>query len=254
MTDDKQAKHKSDTTFKLPEGIIVITGATGQLGSALVESLAAAGVGQLILSCRKNLVQAELLLKRALALGAENVRVIAADLATEDGIEALLLAAGEGKTPVGGFVHLAGINPRTPLAELTRDKLREAAAIDLEAALLLIKGLLPMMDPEASIVLCGSRAAHAPLPKILPYSAAKTGLIGAMANLVGELGPKGVRINMIEPGLIRRVSDAEADQLSEAIPLGRIGTPADFAAVAHFLLSRGSAYITGQRLAVSGGL
>jgi 3-oxoacyl-[acyl-carrier protein] reductase len=88
------------------------------------------------------------------------------------------------------------------------------------------------------------------------YAASKAGLIGATKALALELGPRNITVNAVAPGFI--ATDMAVDVVSEAIvgsiPLGRIGTPEDVAAAVAFLASPGAAYITGQVLAVNGGL
>ena len=91
------------------------------------------------------------------------------------------------------------------------------------------------------------------------YSAAKAGLIGLTKALAKEVGPSGIRVNCVAPGVIDTEMMAGFDaavrqQLAEETPLMRLGTPADVAAAVAFLLSDAAAFITGQVLAPNGGL
>ena len=91
------------------------------------------------------------------------------------------------------------------------------------------------------------------------YSASKAGLIGFSKSLAREVGTRGVRVNAIAPGFIetdmtKPLGEKARDIFLTQIPLGRVGTPADVAAVAVFLASDGAAYITGQVIPVDGGL
>ena len=90
------------------------------------------------------------------------------------------------------------------------------------------------------------------------YSAAKAGLRGLTMALAKELGPSGITVNCVEPGVIDTEMNADygadvMDALAEETPLGRIGTPADVAAAIWFLASDGASFITGQCLGVDGG-
>jgi 3-oxoacyl-[acyl-carrier protein] reductase len=88
------------------------------------------------------------------------------------------------------------------------------------------------------------------------YAATKAGLIGFTKSLAKELGPKGILVNAVAPGLIETdmTRDIDMGSLMEGIPLRRIGTPDDVARVVAFLCSSLSSYITGQVLVIDGGL
>ena len=253
MPREKTAKPKA-IRYALPEGVVVVTGATGTLGSALVPVLASHGADALLLVCRSRLEKAKALAGEAQGLGAGRASVIACDLASDDGVEKVAEEAKTFASPVAGLVHLAGRNERAGVEQLSRRVFRRAVEIDLEAPLLLINRLLPMMTNGASIVLTGSRAAAAGIGGILPYSAAKTGLHGALRSLAQEIGGRGIRVNLVEPGLIRGTPGEELRGMEARIPLRRIGRPEEFAGLVLFLLSGASSYITGERIAVSGGL
>ena len=88
------------------------------------------------------------------------------------------------------------------------------------------------------------------------YAAAKAGLIGASRSIASEVAKKGIRINVVAPGLIETdmIKDAPVEMITNIIPMGRIGKPEEVAAVVRFLCSDDASYITGQVISVNGGM
>jgi 3-oxoacyl-[acyl-carrier protein] reductase len=107
-------------------------------------------------------------------------------------------------------------------------------------------------------VMVSSASAETGLPGQVAYTAAKAGLVGMARTLAAEWGRHGIRCNVVMPGLIATpkvlaLPDATRKALSAALPLGRIGEPAELAATVAFLLSPAAAYITGAVIRVDGG-
>jgi len=88
------------------------------------------------------------------------------------------------------------------------------------------------------------------------YSAAKAGLIGASRSIASEIAKKGIRVNVVAPGLIETdmIRDAPVEMIKNIIPMGRIGKPEEVAKVVRFLCSDDASYITGQVISVNGGM
>lgn len=136
----------------------------------------------------------------------------------------------------------------------------ENLQVNLAAPLQLIHALLQhgCIEQGAGIVMIGSNLARHGLAGKVSYSAAKAGLEGATRSLAHELGPWGIRVNTVAPGVIdtdmTQHFDAEARKsYCEHVPLGRIGRGQDVANVVNFFLSPASGYVTGQVLDVDGG-
>jgi NAD(P)-dependent dehydrogenase (short-subunit alcohol dehydrogenase family) len=163
-----------------------------------------------------------------------------------DGLDAISLNVG---IAVGD--HLGG----TTSADWDR-----VMAINLRSPFLFCKHTLPLLPPGAAIVLTSSTAARVVSTTDSPgYAASKAALSGLCAYVAKEAAPRRVRVNVVMPGLIdtslgRLASLVKPDRDSTPIPLGRQGTGWDIAAAAVFLLSDAADYITGQTLAVDGGL
>jgi len=111
---------------------------------------------------------------------------------------------------------------------------------------------------DASVVVISSASAETGLPGQVAYTAAKAGLVGMARTLAAEWGPRGIRCNVVMPGVIatpkvNALPDAVREGMARSVPAGRIGEPAEIAGTVAFLLSPAAAYITGNVIRVDGG-
>lgn len=237
---------------------VLVTGATRGVGRAIAQALITRG-DAVIAAYRNQHEQAA-----TLAAGSGGrVVPVAADLSTSEG-RATVLAAVDGAGKLDGVVLNAGVAAAgafdAPTDGPDGDLLEMHLNTDLEAPLRLLQGLLRVgaFAPTASIVVVGSNLARRGLAGKVAYAVAKAGLEGAVRGLAHELGPRGLRINVVAPGLLRtdmsagRTEEQWADY-AKTVPLGRAGRPEDVAPVVLFFLGRASAYVTGQVLDVDGG-
>ncbi|MCP2343076.1 SDR family NAD(P)-dependent oxidoreductase [Actinomadura rupiterrae] len=160
-----------------------------------------------------------------------------------------------------GLVHNAGIGIGYGLAGTDPADWDRVLAVNLRAPFLSARAALPLLEPGAAIVLIGSLAGTKPGSRSPSYDASKAGLTGLLRHLAAEAAPRGVRANLLAPGLIDTVmgraasaGNADRDRTARLVPLGRQGTAHEVAAAAGFLLSDRASYITGQVLHVDGGL
>jgi NAD(P)-dependent dehydrogenase (short-subunit alcohol dehydrogenase family) len=149
-----------------------------------------------------------------------------------------------------------------PLTDLDLDAWRKIVDVNLTGALLTAQAAARRMlsQHRGSIIFMASIAGIDPLPGLGAYSVSKAGLLGLMRAMAKELGPSGIRVNAIAPGLIETrfaaalFQDRTAyERLIGRTPLGRHGQPDDIAGTVVFLASDAAAYVTGQVLIVDGG-
>ncbi|XP_046842815.1 dehydrogenase/reductase SDR family member 4-like [Xenia sp. Carnegie-2017] len=163
------------------------------------------------------------------------------------------------------FVSNAAVNPfigRTlDISEEAFDKIFET---NVKSSFLLVKEIVPYMQSQkskGSIVFVSSIAGFTPINDLGAYSVSKTALIALTNVLAKELGPDGIRVNCIAPGVIKTKfsqkfwdNDDLSKEMKKHIPLKRFGTPEECAGLVSFLSSSDASYITGESITISGGV
>lgn len=179
-----------------------------------------------------------------------------ADLAERSQVEELFRQAG----PVDVLVNNAGIAQQKLFSDITPEEWRRMFAVDVEGVFHCCQCALPYMihRKAGSMVNISSVWGQVGASCEVHYSAAKAAVIGLTKALAKELGPSGIRVNCVAPGVIRtemnaHLSGEDMEALREETPLCRIGEPEEVADAVSFLAGEGSRFVTGQILAVSGG-
>ena len=230
---------------------VLITGASGGIGKAAAKAFHREGY-RVILHYNKNEEGA-----KALAAELENALLYKADLADRARVKALAEAFPE--TDV--LVNNAAVDLFALFDLVSEEQEQELYAVNLQAPVtlsrILVKGMLSR--GEGCILNVSSMFGETGGSCEVDYSVTKAALIGLTKALAKEVGPAGVRVNCVCPGVIRtpmndRLTVEEAEDLMTSIPLDRFGTPEEVAEALVFLASEKASYITGAVLDVNGGI
>jgi len=239
---------------------VVVTGASSGIGAGIASRFAEAGAG-LVLHYHRNesgvRQVAELIGKR----GGRAVTV-QADLAQAAGAAALIQQTISACGLLDVLVNNAGIYPLAGLLEVAESEWDQVIAANLRSVHLCTQAAARAMIGQGgsgAIVNIASIEAHNPAPQHSHYSAAKAAVVMYTRSAAAELGPRGIRVNCVSPGLIGREGLEQdwpdgVNAYLKAVPLGRLGQPDDVADACIFLASEGARWITGADLLVDGGV
>ena len=236
---------------------VVITGAAGGIGTALVQRFLARGAR--VFAADRQSDALDRLRDKVGAPG--NLLTATLDVSGEAGCQGFADRVRDEWGVVDVLVNAAGYFPLTPFEELTYAKWREILAINLDGPFLVTSNLLPLLKASRAgrIVNISSASIFVGTPEQCPYVTAKAGLIGFTRCLANVVGPHGITVNAVTPGLtvtdpIKKLFPADAlAKAAQARALKRDETAEDLVGAVCFLASEDAAFITGQILNVDGG-
>ncbi|MET9327600.1 3-oxoacyl-ACP reductase FabG [Tsukamurella sp. NPDC003166] len=234
----------------------VITGAAQGIGYSIAEQFVAEGARVVIADVNLEAAQAaaEKLGGSTVAIGSQ------CDVTSADAVQATLDAAAEAFGPVNVMVNNAGITRDATMRKMTEEMFDQVINVHLKGTWngTRLAGAVMRENGGGTIVNMSSLSGKIGLAGQTNYSAAKAGIVGLSKAAAKELAHLGVRVNAIQPGLIRTaMTEAMPQKVWDAkmseIPMGRAGEVSEIASVALFLASDLSSYMTGTVLEVTGG-
>lgn len=239
--------------------VALVTGASRGIGREIALELAKSGI-----SVAVNYYSSDEKAKELLGLIKNinpNVQLYKADVSQEREVSEMVHKIESQLGEIDIVVNNAGISQIGLFTDMTSSERDRMIGVNLIGAMNVSKAVLPKMIhyKSGSIINISSMWGEVGASCEVVYSAAKAGLIGFTKALAKELGPSGIRVNCISPGVIdtdmnSELSDEDMKELISDIPLNRIGTPNDIAKAVKFLISDKASYITGQVLSVNGGM
>jgi 3-oxoacyl-[acyl-carrier protein] reductase len=242
-------------TIDLSGRTAFVTGSTRGIGRRVAETLHGAGAKVAVVGRSKESADAT-----ASAIG-DRARGFACDVANSESLRRAIAECESSLGPIDILVNNAGVTRDNLLIRLTDQDWDDVLAANLTAAFVSIQAVIKGMMKRrygriinvASIVGITGNKGQA------NYAASKAGLIGLTKSVAKEYAARGVLVNCVAPGFIdtdmtAALPEATRSALLEAIPLGRLGLPADVAGAILFLASDLAAYVTGQTLVVDGGM
>ncbi|NUP34993.1 MAG: SDR family oxidoreductase [Streptomycetaceae bacterium] len=240
----------------------LVIGGSGGIGSASAARLLRDGCSVTLSARREPELAATAERLRPLAPEGAEVRYIAADGCTADGVKAAVDAAAHPGGRLDICVATVGGGKVSPLLAMDEDQFAEDLRRNVISGFLAIKYATPPMAANGggSIVMISTNAAKLSWPYLSGYASGKAGLEALVRCAADELAPLGVRVNAVRPGLVKSQEDARIFKDEELIaaylankPLGRTGVPDDIAGAVRYLAGPEASWTTGQSIAVDGG-
>jgi len=248
------------STKKLAGKIAVVTGASKGIGAAIAKTLGAEGAS-VVVNYSSSKDGATRVVSDITDNGGRAIAV-KANLSRKAEIDQLFAETTKAFGQVDILVNNAGIYEFSPLEDVTEEHFHKQFDLNVLGLILATQAAVRQFNPAGgSIINISSVVSTLGVPAAAVYSGTKGAVDAITRSLAKELGPRGIRVNAINPGMVetegvRAAGIAESDmrkQVEAQTPLGRIGQPRDIATAALFFASSDSAWLTGETLTIAGG-
>jgi 3-oxoacyl-[acyl-carrier protein] reductase len=245
---------------KLNGKVAVVTGSSKGIGASIAEHLAAEGAS-VVVNYAKSRAGADAVVARIKERGGKAIAV-QGDVARSEDIQHLFSETKKAYGKLDILVNSAGIYEFAPLEAITPEHIQKHLNVNVVGLLLTTQAAVKLIGPEGgSIINIGSIVGPMPAPQASAYSASKAAVDAITVSLSQELGPRKIRVNSLDPGMVEtdglRASGLDEgafrEQQGRETPLGRIAQPEDIALAATFLAGDDARWITGQVIIAAGG-
>ena len=246
---------------KLAGKTAVVTGASKGIGASIAKHLAAEGAA-VVINYASSKTGADTVVREITSNGGKALAV-QGDMSKKADIERLFAEAKKAFNTIDILVNNAGIYEFAPIENVTEEHFHKQINVNVLGPILATQAAVKLFGPSGgSIVNISSIVSSMAVPNAAVYSATKGAVDALTRSLAKELGPRKIRVNAINPGMVETegvhaagIAGSEMQKGVEAqTPLGRIGQPQDIATAAVFLASSDSAWITGETFVIAGGL
>jgi 3-oxoacyl-[acyl-carrier protein] reductase len=244
---------------KLQGKVALVTGASKGIGASIALELAAQGASVAV-NYSGSKAGADKVVADIKKAGGKAIAV-QANVADPDSIGPLIETVSKQLGPISILVNNAGIYDFVPIEGVTPEHFHKQFNVNVLGLLLTTQAALKHFDPTGGSVINVGSVAAAGVPTASVYSATKGAVDSITVALAGELGPRKIRVNSLNPGMIETegvhaagfIGSDFQKKIESETPLGRIGQPGDIATIAAFLASDDSYWVNGQAIKASGG-
>ena len=245
---------------KLNGKVAVVTGASKGIGAAIAKALAGAGAS-VVVNYASSKSGADAVVAAITSAGGKAVAV-GGDVSKSAEVEGIIGAAIKNYGRLDILVNNSGVYAFAPIAEVTEELFHKQFNVNVLGLLLATKAAVKHLGAGGSIINIGSVVSRVTPPDSSVYTGTKGAVDAITGVLSRELGPKKIRVNALNPGMIETEGTHSAGFIGSEFekgliaqtPLGRIGQPGDIASIAVFLASDDSAWMTGEHILAGGGM